>query len=263
MERCYVLFWESNQLKKVCVGSEPIDQPVPDAELVPLSRVIHALESKHLPLIVRGASPSLLSVMGSNRSDGRRFVVYHEFNEETFIQFLRQAHQDIFGMVDIITIVEFLIQRLRNAVYEEWTEDKVVLCRCLRRGSVEFYEYRELLTDLISLWPSIPPYIRCTVNPEARGKSATVSIFIGCLSFASRVVCSDSRVDCVFVLFQMLATDWHLIADNMIVQRLGLLRFVLDTCKYDADWCCSRLILVSIQYNCVVCYRLIAFGVRL
>ena len=160
VERCYVLFWESNQLKKVCVGSEPIDQPVPDAELVPLSRVIHVLESKHLPLIVRGASPSLLSVMGSNRSDGRRFVVYHEFNEETFIQFLRQAHQDIFGMVDIITIVEYLIQRLRNAVYEEWTEDKVVLCRCLRRGSVEFYEYRELLTDLISLWPS---FVRTSV----------------------------------------------------------------------------------------------------
>ena len=27
-------------------------------------------------------------------------------------------------------------------------------------------------------------------------------------------------------------TDWHLIADTVVVYRLGLLRFVLDTCMY-------------------------------
>ena len=155
VEHCYVLFWEGGHLKKVCVGSEPVDQPVPTAELVPLSRVIHSLYSKQMPLAVVGASPSLLRVIGDNRTDGRRFVVHQGFTEELFLQSIRQAHQDIFGMVEVTTIVEYVVHRLRNAVYEEWTEDKIVLCRCLRKSSVDFCDYRELLTDLIELGPRV------------------------------------------------------------------------------------------------------------
>ena len=165
---------EKGHLKKVCVGSEPVDQPVPSAELVRVSGVIHSLDSKQMPLAVVGASPSLLKVISDNRTDGRRFVVHQSFSEKLFLQCIRQAQQDIFGMVELTTIVEYVVHRLRNAVYEE-SEEKIVLCRCLRKGSIDFCDYRELLTDLIELWPTIRPFIRCTVNPEASGKSASVS----------------------------------------------------------------------------------------
>ena len=158
VEHCYVLFCEEGHLKKVCVGSEPVDQPVPTAELVPLSRVIRSLDSKQMPLAVVGASPSLLRVIGDIRTDGRRFfVVYQGFTEEVFLQCIRKAHQDIFGMVEVTTIVEYFVHRLRNAVYEEWTDDKIVLCRCLRKFSVDFCNYRELPTNLIELWPMFRP----------------------------------------------------------------------------------------------------------
>ena len=55
-------------------------------------------------------------------------------------------------------------------------EDKPVLRKCVRQGSVNFCDYRALLTDLIDLWPSVRPYIRCTGNPEAKEKAASVSI---------------------------------------------------------------------------------------
>ena len=185
-----------------------------------------------MPLSVIGASPSLLKVFGDNRTDGRRFVVHQGFTEELFLQCLRPAHQDIFGMVEVTTIVEYVVHRLRNAVYEEWTEDKIVLCRCLRKGTVDFCDYHELLTDLIELWPTIRPFIRCTVNPEARGKSASVSTIALSKAFVLVLYCGLGSVQMLSFAFQMLGTDWHLIAVNMIVQRFGLLRFVLDTCKY-------------------------------
>ena len=184
-------------MKKICVGSEPADQPMPNAELVPLSRVIHSLDSKQMPLSVIGASPSLLKVFGDNRTDGRRFVVHQGFTEELFLQCLRQAHQDIFGMVEVTSIVEYVVHRLRNAVYEEWTEDKIVLCRCPRKGTVDFCDYRELLTDLIELWPTIRPFIRCTVNPEARGKSASVSTIALSKAFVL-VLCVSICTDVIF-----------------------------------------------------------------
>ena len=176
VEHCYVLFWEGGHLKKVNIGSESVDQPVPAVELMPLARIVHSLGSKQMPLVVCGGSPSLLRVLDDNRTDGRRFVAFQEFTEEVFLQCVQQAHEDIFGMVEVTTIVGYVVQRLKNAVYEEWTENRIVLRRCLRKGSVDFQDYRELLTDLIELWPCVRPYIRCTVNPEARGKSASVSI---------------------------------------------------------------------------------------
>ena len=100
-------------------------------------------------------------------------------------------------MVEVTTIVEYVVHRLKNAVYEEWTEDKIVLCRCLRKGSVDFCDYRELLTDLSEFWPKIRPYIRCTVNPEARGKSASCStialfgvfVLVLCMYIYTRFLC--------------------------------------------------------------------------
>ena len=118
----------------------------------------------------------MIRVLGNIREDGRRFVIYQAFSEEVFLQCFRQAHQDVFGLVEVVTIVDYVVQRLKSALYEEWTEDKPVLRKCVRQGSVNFGDYRALLTDLIDLWPSIRPYIRCTGNSEAKEKADSVSM---------------------------------------------------------------------------------------
>ena len=74
--------------------------------------------------------------------------------------------------MEVVTIVAYVVQSLKSALYEEWTENKPVLHKQVRQGSVNFGDYRALLTDLIDLWPSsIRPFIRCTGNAEANEKS--------------------------------------------------------------------------------------------
>ena len=74
-ERCFVVFWEEEHLKKVCIGSEPLEQPVPYAEITPLSRFVCWFDSEKLPVPIVGVSPSLLRVFSDSCADGRRFVV--------------------------------------------------------------------------------------------------------------------------------------------------------------------------------------------
>ena len=62
-----------------------------------------------------------------------------------------------------------------SALYEAWTEGKVVLRKCIRQGSVDFMDYRQLLTEFIELWSYIRPFIRCTGHPGANGKADSVS----------------------------------------------------------------------------------------
>ena len=91
-----------------------------------------------------------------------------EFYRESFQQHLRQAHQDGFGMLEISTIVEFVILRMKSALYQDWTEGRTILIQGIRHGYVKFRDLRAEVSDLIELWTSIRPYIRNTGLPHVK-----------------------------------------------------------------------------------------------
>ena len=174
-ERCYVHCWEGTCLKKIRVSSQTLDQNVPDAELVPLAQVVTCFECEQLPVSILGASPSLIRVLDDKRSDGRRFMLRQSFSEEVFLQCFQQSHQDVFGMLKVTTALEYVIHRLKGSLYEDWTEDKPLLRTCIRRGSVAFSDLRDVLCDVIELWPSIRPYVRYTGHPHFKSTVDRVS----------------------------------------------------------------------------------------
>ena len=178
MEYCYVGYWEEECLKKICVDSQPVDQEFPDAELVPIAKVLCSVEDAPWPVSIRNCSPLLLRVFSEGRRDSRQFIVNEPFDGNVFLQCFRQAHQDVFGMVELVTLVEYIVRRLKSALHEEWTEDKVVLQRCILKGAVDFSDLRRLVADLVELWPSIKPYIRCTGLPHAKDTVDTVSAVV-------------------------------------------------------------------------------------
>ena len=60
----------------------------------------------------------------------------------------------------------------------DWTEDRPLLRSCIREGSVAFCNLREVLGDLIELWPSIRPYIRYTGHPDFKSVADRVSTVV-------------------------------------------------------------------------------------
>ena len=195
IERCYVLCWDGLNLKKICVGDQSLDQKMPEPELLPLARVASCLEGQQLPVSVLGASPSLIRMLDANRTDDRRFLSWQSFDEEVFLHCFRQSHQDIFGMIEVTTALEYVIHRLKGALYEDWTEDRHLLRSCIREGSVAFCNLREVLGDLIELWPFIRPYIRYTGHPHFKSVADRVStvvlfVYFGLVSFLCSFLCS-------------------------------------------------------------------------
>ena len=176
VERCFVVCWLDNALRKICIGQEVLDQPMPKSELVLLAQFVHSVQNARLPFCVSGASPVLLRVIEDNRTDGKRLVMHQQFSEEVFLQCVRQAHQDVFGMVEVTSLVDYVFLRLKSAVYEDWTDGKVLLRKAIRQGSVAFQDLREVLTDLVDLWPSIRLFIRCTGLPHVKDQADSVSL---------------------------------------------------------------------------------------
>ena len=121
-----------------------------------------------------------MRVLEDNQDDGRRFIVYRGFDEEVFLQCIRLARQDVFRMVEVTVtgLVDYTILRLKSSINEAWAEDRVFLRKCVRQGFVVFKDLREVLTDLIDLWPTIRLYVRCTGLPDVKGKADSVSALL-------------------------------------------------------------------------------------
>ena len=133
---CYVQTWDEHELFCVCVLVEASGQKVPNSELACLSRVVDSIVSCQLPMSCQGGSASLLRVLNDNRVDGRQFVLGQEFSEEAFLQCFREAHQEVFGILEVTSMVDFLVLRLCGALQEPWMEDVTVVRRSQRRTTV-------------------------------------------------------------------------------------------------------------------------------
>ena len=58
------------------------------------------------------------------------------FISEVFLECFCRAHRNLFGRLEIVTVVEYIVLRMRSALHESWTERKTVLQRCILQGSV-------------------------------------------------------------------------------------------------------------------------------
>ena len=116
-EFCFVVWWEDEFLKKVCVSVDSLDQSMPDAELIPLTRVMFCLDHPQFPLCVCGATPTLVGVLSDARSDGKHFVTHERFTSEIFLDCFRRVHQTIFGMLEIVMVVEYIVLWMPNALH--------------------------------------------------------------------------------------------------------------------------------------------------
>ena len=203
---CFVRTWDDVCLQDVCVRVEAIGQQVPYAELSCMSRIVDSLASCQWPLAIKSGSPSLQRVLNDNRVDGRRFIVCREFTKEVFLQCYREAHQEVFRMLEMTSTVDFLMLRLRGALQEPWMEDVVELRRSVIAGRVPFADLCGVVADLISVWNSVS---RCR-----RFIDALVDVILSQLLVSSEFLqgvyrfCPELPLEgddhCVFSLFSRL-----------------------------------------------------------
>ena len=65
-------------------------------------------------------------------------------------------------MLQVTTMMNFLMLRLRGALQEPWMEDVPVLQRCVGAGRVTFDGLRGVASDLVSVWGAIREYVAYT-----------------------------------------------------------------------------------------------------
>ena len=159
----------------VCVWVEPSGQHAPKAELAGLSRVVDSTTSCQLPLACHGGSPTLLRVLSDSRVDSRSFVVFREFIEDVFLHCFRLAYQEVFGGLEVTTMIDFLVLRLRGALQESWFDDLPILRRSVTAGRVLFSDLCDVVKDLLSVWALVRKFIRDSAPRHIKTEAGRVS----------------------------------------------------------------------------------------
>ena len=147
--RCFVQTWDDHSLMSICVWVEPLGRAIPSAELSGLSQIVDSKTSCQLPLSCQGGCPTLVRVLSESRIDNRDFIVFREFNVDVFLHCLRLAYQETFGGLEVSTMVDFLVLRLRGALQESWLEGVTALRRCVTAGRVSFDDLCDVVITVV------------------------------------------------------------------------------------------------------------------
>ena len=155
-----------------------------------------------------------------------------------FLQCFREAHQEVFGMLEVMSMIDFLILRLRGALHEFWMEDvSVVVRRCVVAGRVSFFDLCGFVTELIPIWKSVREYVRFTGARHLKSSTDRVSLL-----FFLLFLFPFSFFFSIFVKIRILFFHWSL--------ELGLLLLLLSGIKSVVD-AGSGLVGILREYECV------------
>ena len=183
-----------------------------------------------------GGIPTLLRVIDHNRDNGRHFVYRREFNSEVFLRCYRQAHLEIFGMLETTALVKFLLLRLKDALHDAWMEDVPGLRRAVVDGPVEFAGLRVLVSELISIWKIVRQYVRYTgprLVKSTVDRVSLVSFVLFCLgsrSIYSLYIDVHWSVEVPRCCNYVLGIDWFVFSELLNDLRLGMLLHLFDLC---------------------------------
>ena len=87
-----------------------------------------------LPLPCQNGSPTLVRVLNDNRVDGCQFIVCRTFPEKIILQRFQEAHEAVFGGLEVTSMV-----------------DCPILRRCVVAGHVTFHDLRGVVSELLPI----------------------------------------------------------------------------------------------------------------
>ena len=148
--------WSYNALLGVCVHVEPSCRRVHEAELAAQLRVVSVSATSQFPLSILVCNPTLLRVISDNTVDEGHFLVDSSLPKSSYHAITKLIKTS--RMFETTAIFDFLLLRLKRALYEPWMEDVPALQRAVVAGAVEF----DVVAGLISIWDFVHENVRYT-----------------------------------------------------------------------------------------------------
>ena len=186
----FVRTWRRDSFYRVALGV--IDRYLGDAnsELVILGQVLCAIGSGASLVSISGGSRTVVECYKEYMGSGcmRGVLDYPIFAGRLLKRCLQKTASTVFGTLDPISMIEFIVTRLKGAEHRDWIQSRQYLRRAIETGGLSLPGLEDVVSNIIGVWPLIVSYLKKTGKKDSGGSLVVwLSPFSFCFNMTANV----------------------------------------------------------------------------
>ena len=162
--RAFVRTWEKGTFRRVAVSVA--DRFAVDAthELSVLVSVVSAVGGSASLVAFSGGSHVLGDMFREYLGSGysHKLVEYPIFDVRLLKRCLQKVSSSIFGSLDLFSMTEFIVTRLKGAEHRDWMMFRSSLRRAIITGELSMPSLVEVVSNIGGVWPLTVVYLKQT-----------------------------------------------------------------------------------------------------
>ena len=175
----YIRTWKAGEFVRVAVAI--IDRYYGDAnsELAILGKILSAVGSGASLVSLSGGSHTLLECYKEYLGSGytKTLLDYPIFNVRLLKRGLQKTASVVFGTLDLFSMTEFNVTRLKGAEHRNWMQSRQSLRMAIETGDLSLPGLLDVVSNIIGVWPLIVLYLKETGKRDS-GDSNVVWFFL-------------------------------------------------------------------------------------
>ena len=175
----FVRTWKAGEFVRVAVAI--IDRYYGDAnsELAILGKILSAVGSGASLVSLSGGSHTLVECYKEYLGNGytKTLVDYPVFDARLLKRCLQKTASVVFGTLDLFSMTEFIVARLKVAEHRDWMQSRQSLRRAIEMGDLSLPGLLDVVSNIIGVWPLIVSYLKETGKKDS-GDSLVVWFFL-------------------------------------------------------------------------------------
>ena len=127
-----------------------------------MDRIVDALGPDVLVVLISGGSTILMKAfceyLGSECR--QKLIDYPGFDLPLFRRCLQQTDSSVFGNLDVLTVTEFMFNRLKSTETQDWMSFRPALRKAVLTNDLGMPHLVVIVTNIIDVRPLIFPYLK-------------------------------------------------------------------------------------------------------
>ena len=162
--RVFLRTWDVETFKRVCVATLDRYSSDPHQEITALVRMVDALGPDVSVASISGGSTILVEAFCEYLGSGYRqkLIEYPVFALRLFRRCLQWTSFSVFGSLDGLAMIEFIVNRLKGAETRDWMSSRPALKKAILTNDLSMPHLVDVVANVIGVWLLIVSYSKET-----------------------------------------------------------------------------------------------------
>ena len=195
----YLRTWDVDTFRRVCAASLDRYSSDPHQKISPLGRVLDALGPDVSVASISGGSTVLVEAFCEYLGNGYRqkLIDYPISDLRLFRRCLQWTAFNVFGSLDGLAMIEFIVNRLKCAETRDWLSSRPALKKAILTNDLSMPHLVDVVANIVGVWPLIVSYLK-----ETGHKDDGDSLVVRSHSFWSCWCTFRTRTNCAVLCFR-------------------------------------------------------------